>query len=112
MHRRSHAGGYCRRYMAVSASYPQRQATCSILLALLANPVRNTSGEVFETLATEDPYAVLRANIAAHFLLQGVGIFLLHTAYQGNTGFVASHLSRPHVCLEQLLLQKLSTPPS
>src|SRR6266704_5219736 len=106
MRRRSHAGGYCRRYMAVSASYPQRQATCSTLLTLLADPVRNISGEVFETLATENPYATLRANIASHLVLQFVSLFLLHTAYQGNAGFVASHLLRPHICLEQLLLQK------
>src|SRR5579875_313581 len=110
MRRRSRAGGYCQKYMAVSASYLQQRATCSSLLTLLADPVRDILGEICETLATENLYATLRADLAAHLFLQFADLILLHTTYQGNAGLVAAHLSRPYVCLEQLGLQKFSAP--
>src|SRR6266851_3401125 len=110
MRRRSRADGYCRRYMTVSASYPQRRATYSTLLALLADPVRDILGELFQVFTAEDSYATLLTKIAAHLGLQFVGCFLLRAAYQGDAGLVATHLSGTHIGLKQLLLQKSSAP--
>src|SRR5579885_3228132 len=103
---RSHAGGYCQRCMAVSASYPLLQATCSMLLALLANPVCDMLCEVFQVFAPEDSYATFRAKITAHLGFQFFSCFLCRAAYQSGACLVATHLPGTHIGLEQFLLQK------